>query len=270
MPSAAPKKKKLVLDNVAARAVPELFPVEVRQWVAVRGVADQGFEALIVEEAPMEVVGAGLGSDIDDAAAGSAKLSICTAGNDLKFLYGFEGDINRRLLAAGLLAEEAVDAVAAIKADVVEDASLSVDANFVAIRTLDGADAGRKREQVLEFAAQHRRGLDDLIVERRGQGIRNNIHLRGGGDDDRLGGARNFKRQLERCGETSRERQVLLNGRRKSGLRNFDDVATRLQRRQTKVPRPICHGFMNTAVSTASTSTAAPGITAQAESVTSP
>lgn len=129
----------------------------------------------------------------------------------------------------------------------------------------------RKREQVLEFVAQYRRGLDDLIVERLGQGIRNNIHLRGGGDDDdRLGGARNFKRRLERCGETSCERQVLLNGRRKSGFGNFDDVATTLQRRETKVPRPICHGFMNTAVSTASTLTAAPGIAAQAEYVTSP
>ncbi len=91
---------------MAARAAPALFSVEVRQWVAVRGVVHQGFEALIVEEASMEFVAAGLGNDIDDAATGSAKLSICNAGNDLQFLYGFEGDINRRSLDAELIAEE--------------------------------------------------------------------------------------------------------------------------------------------------------------------
>ena len=153
--------------------------MEVGEGGAVGGFAGEGFGALVVEETSVDVVGAGLGDDVDDAAAGAAELGVGTAGHDLEFLDGFERDIDGSALAAGLLAEEAVVVIAAIERDVVEDAALAVDVDLVAVGALHDADAGRKREQIFELAAEHGSGLDGLVVEGRGGRIGNDVY--GGG-----------------------------------------------------------------------------------------
>ena len=61
-----------------------------------------------------------------------------------------------RALAADLLAEEAVVVVAAVEADVVEDAALAGERDLVAVRPLHDADARRERQQILELAAEDR------------------------------------------------------------------------------------------------------------------
>src|SRR5437899_12644855 len=103
----------------------------------------------------MDGVCPGLGDDIDDAAGAAAEFGVCTAGGNLEFLYGFERDVNRRALTAHLLAEEAIIVVAAVEADVIEDAALPVNVDFVAVRPLHDAHAGSQREQILKFAAEH-------------------------------------------------------------------------------------------------------------------
>src|SRR5207248_5167295 len=88
----------------------------------------------------------------------------------LKLLDGLERDVDRGALPAHLLPEEAVVVVAAVEADVVEDAALPGKRNLVAVRALDDADARREREQILELAAQNRRRFDRRLIERAGRG----------------------------------------------------------------------------------------------------
>ena len=76
----------------------------------------------------MRRVGAGLGDDVDDAAGGAAELGGGAGGDHLELLDRVERDVDRRALAAHLLAEEAVVVVAAVEADVVEDAALAGEA----------------------------------------------------------------------------------------------------------------------------------------------
>ena len=89
----------------------------------------------------MTRVRAGLGDDVDDAAGRAAELGRGAAGDDLELLHRVERDVDRRALTAGLLAEEAVVVVAAVEADVVEDAALPGERDFVAVGPLDDADA---------------------------------------------------------------------------------------------------------------------------------
>ena len=62
-------------------------------------------------------------------------------GDDLELLDRVERDVDGRALAARLLAEEPVVVVAAVEADVVEDAALSGERDLVAVRSLHDADA---------------------------------------------------------------------------------------------------------------------------------
>ena len=87
----------------------------------------------------------------------------------LELLDRVERDVDRRALAAHLLAEEPVVVVAAVEADVVEDAALAGEGDLVAVGPLHDADARRERQQVLELAAQDRRRLDRRLVQRGGR-----------------------------------------------------------------------------------------------------
>src|SRR5437868_1738993 len=98
----------------------------------------------------MEFVRTRLCDHIDHAPAGPPKFGVGAAGHNLELFYRFQGDIDGRALAPRLFAEEAVVIVPAIETDVVENATLSVKVDLVAIRTLHDACAGRKREKVLE------------------------------------------------------------------------------------------------------------------------
>src|SRR5206468_1972868 len=111
------EEEELVLDDGAAGAAAELLAVEVGQGVAVGGVVGEGLDALVMEQAAVEVVGAGLGDDVDDTAAGAAKFRVRPAGDDLELLDGLKRDVDCGALAAGLLAEETVVVVAAVERD---------------------------------------------------------------------------------------------------------------------------------------------------------
>src|SRR5439155_19271462 len=161
--------ERLVLDDRAADDAAELFAVELVERIAVGAVRSQRGDPLIMEQAAPDLVRARLGDDVDDAAARAAEFGAGAGRHDLKLLDGLERDVDRRALPAHLLAEETVVVVAAVEADVVEDAALPGERDLVAVRTLDDADARRQREQILELAPQNRRGLDRRLVQRAGR-----------------------------------------------------------------------------------------------------
>src|SRR5260370_35642684 len=73
--------------------------------------------------------------------------------------------IYRCALAAHLLTEKSVVVVAAVKADVVEDAALPVNVDFVAVRALRNAHAGGQSEQVFELASENGSSGDGGLIE---------------------------------------------------------------------------------------------------------
>ena len=155
----AEEEHPVALDGAANRPA-ELLAMEVGRRRAVGRVRGQALEALEVEQAAVQLVGARLRDDVDDAAGGAAELRVGTARHDLEFLHRLQRDVDRRALAAELLAEESVVVVAAIEADVVVHASLTAERDLVAVRALDDAHAGREGEQILELAAEDGRRAD--------------------------------------------------------------------------------------------------------------
>jgi hypothetical protein len=78
-----------------------------------------------MEDASLERVRSRLRDDVDDAAGRAAEFRGSAAGDDLELLDGIQRDVDRRALTTRLLAEESVVVVAAVEADVVEDAALT-------------------------------------------------------------------------------------------------------------------------------------------------
>ena len=125
MPSSATKK-----NTLSCLIGPPSVPPNCSRWKSCSGLPSevfdgQTFEPLVMEEAAVRLVGARLGDDVDDAAGGAPELGVGAAGDDLEFLHRVERDVDGGALAAHLLAEEAVVVVAAVQADVVEDAALA-------------------------------------------------------------------------------------------------------------------------------------------------
>src|SRR6266481_854426 len=85
----------------------------------------------------MDYVRTGLGNHVDDPTGGAAEFRGGSGCHYLKLFHGIERNINRRALAAQLLAEEAIVVVAAIRA-------------------LDDTDAGGEGQQVFKLSAQNR------------------------------------------------------------------------------------------------------------------
>ena len=168
-------ERLVALHRPADRAA-ELLAVEISERLAVGGVRRQPFEALMVEERSLHVVGARLGHHVDDAAGGAAEFGRRAVGDDLEFLDRFEGDVDRGPLSADLLAEEAVGVVAAVEADVVEDPALAGEGDLVAVRSLHDADARGEGQEILELAAEDRCRLDGPLVERTGRGRPRRFH----------------------------------------------------------------------------------------------
>ena len=108
-----------------------------------------------MEGAAVHFIGARLGDDVDHAARGAPKLGAGAAGHHLEFLDGIERDVDGGALPAELFTEEAVVVVAAVQADVVEDAALPVEVDFVAIGALHDADPGRQGQQIFKLPAQN-------------------------------------------------------------------------------------------------------------------
>ncbi len=159
--------EKLVLDDLPPRAAAELFALEVRQRCSVRSRRRESLKPLILKQAAVKVLGPGLGDHIHHPAASAAKLRVGAAGNYLEFPHGLERDVHSRALTARLFSKEAVVVVAAIERNVVENASLSIDVDLIAVRPLRNAHARSQCEQIFKLPSQHRRGCDRYIAEGR-------------------------------------------------------------------------------------------------------
>jgi len=140
----------------------------------------------------VEIVGARFGDDVDDAAGGAAIFGVGATGHNLKFFHRVESDVYGGALATHLFAKETVVVITAIEADVVENAALAVDVDFISIGTLRNAYARSEGEQVFKFAAEDRsRGNRGFVQRRAGFGLSefDNWHV---GDNDLSGDRRNF------------------------------------------------------------------------------
>src|SRR5207253_7592680 len=101
----------------------------------------------------MKIVCAGFGNHIDDAARRPPKFRARACSHHLKFLNGIQRNIYSRALVASLFTEEAVVVVTAVKADVIENATLSDEVDFISVRPLYDTHAGRQGQQVFKLSS---------------------------------------------------------------------------------------------------------------------
>ena len=125
---------------------------EIGQGLSIGSRSGQRLRTEILETASVDLIRAGLRDDVDNAARRAAEFGVGATGHDLKLLDGLQRDIDGCALASHLFAEEAVVVIAPVEADVIEDAALAVEVDFVAVRSLHDADAWSQSQQVLELA----------------------------------------------------------------------------------------------------------------------
>src|SRR6185369_12829108 len=136
----------------------ELLAMKVLERFAVGRVGGERLEPLKVKQASVDAVRSGFSDDVHHTAGSASELGAGAGRDNLELLDGFKSDVDRRALAAGLLAEEAIVVVAAVKADVVEDSALPREVYLIAVRSLCNAYSRCERQQVLEFSPQNRQG----------------------------------------------------------------------------------------------------------------
>lgn len=211
---------------MAAEASAKLIAAEIIEGLPVGGGGGESFGAEVFEQTAVVIICAGLGDDVDHAAGGAAIFSVSSAGDDLKFLYGFERDVSGSSLAAGLLAEEAVVVITAIEADVVEYAALPVDIDFIAVRSLGNADAGCQSEQVFKLATEDRDALDGKLGERGGSFSFGDFDNGDVGDHNLLGGGGNFLSDRKGKHLADGQVDVLLDDGGEAGFGDGDLIAS--------------------------------------------
>src|SRR6266849_184024 len=232
---ASGEEEQLVLDKRAAEAAAELVAAEIIERLAVGGGGGEGFRAEVLKGAAVNVVGARLGDDVDDPACGAAEFGIGAAGHHLEFSDCFEGDVDSSALAAHLLAEEAIVVITAIEADVVEDAALAIDVDFIAVRTLGNADAGGQGEQVFKFTTQNGRLGDGGLIERRRTDRFGDLDDRDIGGGDLLGDSRNLHGHRDGDDLTDGELHILLEDGGEAGLADGELIAARREAQKGEV-----------------------------------
>ena len=136
------EKKHLVLDDRPADRSAKLVAAKVLERFAIRGSRGQRFSAEIFETASVDLIRPGLGNDVDNSPGRPTEFRVCSTCDNLKFLDRVERNVNCSTLSAELLAEEAVVVVAAVEANVIEHAALTVEIDLVAVRTLRNAYTG--------------------------------------------------------------------------------------------------------------------------------
>src|SRR5258708_10998296 len=137
-----PEKEHFVFDNGSTESSAKLVATKVLERFAIRGSRGQRFRAEIFETASVDLIRSGLGNDVDNAPGCPTEFRVCPACDDLKFLDRVERNVNCGTLSAQLLAEEAVVVVAAVEAYVIENATLAVEIDLVAVRALGNAYTG--------------------------------------------------------------------------------------------------------------------------------
>src|SRR5260370_14320254 len=126
----------------------------------------QRFEPLEIEETAVNLIRAGLGDDVDDAARRAAKFRRGSRGDYLKLFHGIKRNVYSGALPAKLLSEKSVVVVTTVQTYVVEDAALAGESDFVAVRTLDNTYARGESQQVFKLSSQNWRRADRCFVQR--------------------------------------------------------------------------------------------------------
>src|SRR6185369_11736795 len=116
----------------------------------------KSLQALKVENASVDGVGAGLRNHINDSAGGSTKLRRGSGRNHLEFLDRIQRNVDGSSLSAQLLSEKSVVVITTVQADVIENPALPGECDFVSVRTLDDTDTRRQSKQVFEFSSENR------------------------------------------------------------------------------------------------------------------
>ena len=224
------KVEGLVLDHRPADGSAGLLAAKVLERFVVRCVRCEALDALVVKQRSLHLIRSGLGDDVDDAASGVAELGAGASRDHLELPHRLERDVDGRTLAAHLFAEEAVGVITTVEADVVEYAALSGKRDLVAVGSLHDAHARSERQEILELAAEDRRGSNRRLVERGCSGGARRVHsrrLRRHGH--RLGDAGRLHRRSESHRLANGDENVFLYQRGESGQFERHCVATRRQ-----------------------------------------
>ena len=135
----------------------------------------EGTVAEMVEGRSVQVIGAGLGDNVDDGAAGAALFGAVGRGGDAEFLHNFGGDFVGSAIASTRLGKEGVVEVAAVDQEAVlespnaADREIAVGGGIQAARVL--RDAGREQGKIGETAAVQGEIAEGALVEERGDAV---------------------------------------------------------------------------------------------------
>src|SRR5579864_1036378 len=168
------EEENLVALEWAADGASELLLAIVRleRQEGIRGA--ERTVAQVIEDGAMNVIGSGLGDDVDDRSAGASLFGAVGIGRDAKLLYDFSGELEGSAIASASLGEESIVVVAAIdERSVLESANtaegeIAIGGGGQAARIL--RDAGREQGEVGEAAAVQGEVIQGAFVKERGDG----------------------------------------------------------------------------------------------------
>ncbi len=128
----------------------------------------QGVELPEVVHRAVQLVRPGLGDHVDEAAARAAELRVGAVGDHDDLVHGVHGvqvEGEGGTLAAPLLPEKGIVEVGAVHRDVVVDAALAGDGEFLSVGSLDDRDVRGQQRQVEKIAPVVGQPLHRLIRE---------------------------------------------------------------------------------------------------------
>ena len=134
----------------------------------------EGTVAQIVKAGAVQVIGAGLGDDVDDGAARASLLGAVGIGGDAELLHHLGGELVGSAIASARLGEEGVVVVAAVDEERVlksanaTEREIAVGGRSQAARIL--RDAGREQGEIGEASAVEWEIVQRAFVEQRGDG----------------------------------------------------------------------------------------------------
>ena len=144
------EKERLVPDQRATEREAELPLSEAGPAFRATVPRDFGQGIVLAEEMrrSAQCVGARLGDDVDESAAGAPEFRVGSLGNHNDFRDGVQIEGEGRALTPALLAEEGVVEIGAVYRDIVVDAALSGNGQFVSVRPLDDAHAWSQEREI--------------------------------------------------------------------------------------------------------------------------
>ena len=182
------EEERLVPLQGTAEREPELSLPEAGPAFRAVVPRDFGERVVLAEEVRRSAqrVRARFGDDVDEAAAGATEFRVGALGDDDDFRNGVQIEGEGRALTPALLAEKRVVEIRAVHRDVVVDAALPADREFVSIGTLDDAHAGGQEREVEEVAPVVGQVLHGVLRQAGGCLGPRNVHGRPSGHDDEL------------------------------------------------------------------------------------